>query len=155
MNEVFDVKKLITLLICVSVLSSIVVLSACSKQADTTQTEQSTAVQVPTDEAKIKNADAVSYIESYSNKELGLSDDDRARCSFMVASDGEEINGKKYVKVIAAIKHEHKDDNGKSTFTLETKGEFFISFDSNEVLKKNGDSYTKLPLQSSTTKGND
>lgn len=24
-----------------------------------------------------------------------------------------------------------------------------------EVLKKNGDSYTKLPLQSSTTKGND
>ena len=155
MNEVFDVKKLITLLICVSVLSSIVVLSACSKQADTTQTEQSTAVQVPTDEAKIKNADAVSYIESYSNKELGLSDDDRARCSFMVASDGEEINGKKYVKVIAAIKHEHKDDNGKSTFTLETKGEFFISFDSNEVLKKNGDSYTKLPLQGSTTKEND
>ena len=155
MNEVFDVKKLITLIICVSVLSSIVVLSACSKQADTTQTEQSTAVQVPTDEAKIKNADAVSYIESYSNKELGLSDDDRARCSFMVASDGEDINGKKYVKVIAAIKHEHKDDNGKSTFTLETKGEYFISFDSSEVLKKNGDSYTKLPLQGSTTKGND
>ena len=155
MNEVFDVKKLITLLICVSVLSSIVVLSACSKQADTTQTEQSTAVQVPTDEAKIKNADAVSYIESYSNKKIGLSDDDRARCSFMVASDGENINGKKYVKVIAAIKHEHKDDNGKSTFTLETKGEYFISFDSSEVLKKNGDSYTKLPPQSSTTKGND
>lgn len=155
MNEVFDVKKLITLIICVSVLSSIVVLSACSKQTDTTQTEQSTAVQVPTDEAKIKNADAVSYIESYSNKELGLSDDDRARCSFMVASDGEDINGKKYVKVIAAIKHEHTDDNGKSTFTLETKGEYFISFDSNEVLKKNGDSYTKLPLQGSTTKGND
>lgn len=148
-------KKIITLIICVSILSSIVVLSACSKQADTTQTEQSTAVQVPTDEAKIKNADAVSYIESYSNKELGLSDDDRARCSFMVASDGEEINGKKYVKVIAAIKHEHTDDNGKSTFTLETKGEYFISFDSREVLKKNGDSYTKLPLQSSTTKGND
>ena len=73
----------------------------------------------------------------------------------MVASDGEDINGKKYVKVIAAIKHEHKDDNGKSTFTLETKGEYFISFDSSEVLKKNGDSYTKLPLQSSTTKGND
>lgn len=148
-------KKIITLIICASVLSSIVVLSACSKQADTTQTEQSTAVQVPTDEAKIKNADAVSYIESYSNKELGLSDDDRARCSFMVASDGEDINGKKYVKVIAAIKHEHTDDNGKSTFTLETKGEYFISFDSSEVLKKNGDSYTKLPLQNSTTKGND
>ena len=148
-------KKIITLIICVSVLSSIVVLSACSKQADTTQTEQSTAVQVHTDEAKIKNADAVSYIESYSNKELGLSDDDRARCSFMVASDGEDINGKKYVKVIAAIKHEHKDDNGKSTFTLETKGEYFISFDSNEILKKNGDSYTKLSLQGSTTKGND
>ena len=148
-------KKIITLIICVSILSSIVVLSACSKQADTTQTEQSTAVQVPTDEAKIKTADAVSYIESYSNKELGLSDYDRARCSFMVASDGEDINGKKYVKVIAAIKHEHKDDNGKSTFTLETKGEYFISFDSSEVLKKNGDSYTKLPLQSSTTKEND
>ncbi|WP_178669048.1 hypothetical protein [uncultured Eubacterium sp.] len=148
-------KKIITLIICVSVLSNIVVLSACSKQADTTQTEQSTAVQVPTEEAKIKNADAVSYIEGYSNKELGLSDDDRAKCSFMVASEGEIIDGKKYVKVIAAIKHEHKNDDGKTTFTLDTKGEYFISFDSSEVLKKDGDSYTKLPLQSSATERND
>lgn len=148
-------KKIITLIICVSVLSSIVVLSACSKQTDTTQTEQSTAVQVPTDEAKIKNADAVSYIEGYSNEELGLSDNDRAKCNFMVASEGEIIDGKKYVKVIAAIKHEHKDDDGKTTFTLDTKGEYFISFDSSEVLKKDGNSYTKLPLQSSTTERND
>ncbi|MGN0516015.1 hypothetical protein [Eubacterium sp.] len=148
-------KKIITLIICVSVLSSTAVLSACSKQADTTQTEQTNAVQIPTEEAKIKNADAVSYIEGYSNKELGLSDNDRAKCSFMVASEGEIIDGKKYVKVIAAIKHEHTDDDGKTTFTLETKGEYFISFDSSEVLKKDGDSYTRLPLQSSTTERND
>ena len=148
-------KKIITLIICVSILSSMVVLSACSKQAEKTDGQQTTAIQIPTEEAKIKNADAVSYIEGYSNEELGLSDDDRAKCSFMVASEGEIIDGKKYVKVIAAIKHEHKDDDGKTTFTLDTKGEYFISFDSSEVLKKDGDSYTKLPLQSSTTERND
>ena len=144
------IQKAVAIILGACTICSVLTFTACSKQ-DTTK-EESVIV---TEKAKIKDADAVSYIESYSNKELGLSDDDRARCSFMVASDGEEINGKKYVKVIAAIKHEHKDDNGKSTFTLETKGEYFISFDSSEVLKKNGDSYTKLPFQSSTTKGND
>ena len=144
------IQKAVAIILGACTICSVLTFTACSKQ-DATK-EESVIV---TEKAKIKDADAINYIESYSSKQLGLTEDDRARCSFMVASDGEDINGKKYVKVIAAIKHEHKDGNGKSTFTLETKGEYFISFDSNEVLKKNGDSYTKLPLQSSTTKGND
>ena len=144
------IQKAVAIILGACTICSVLTFTACSKQ-DATK-EESVIV---TEKAKIKDADAINYIESYSSKQLGLTEDDRARCSFMVASDGEEINGKKYVKVIAAIKHEHKDDNGKSTFTLETKGEYFISFDSSEVLKKNGDSYTKLPLQGSTTKGND
>ena len=144
-------KKAISIILCAFIIICSVAFASCSKQ----ESKAETASAVATEKAKIKDADAIKYIEGYSSKQLELTEDDRARCSFMVASDGEDINGKKYVKVIAAIKHEHKDDNGKSTFTLETKGEYFISFDSSEVLKKNGDSYKKLPHQSSKTKGND
>ena len=70
----------------------------------------------------------------------------------MVASDGEEIDGKSYIQVIAAIKKEHKDDDGQITYTFNTKGEYYISFDGNEVLRKDGDSYTKLKLITTTAK---
>ena len=103
---------------------------------------------------KSKDADAINYIESYSSKQLGLTENDRAKCSFMVASDGEEINGKSYIQVIAAIKKEHKSDNGQATYTFDTKGEYYISFDGDEVLRKDGNSYTKLELITTTAREN-
>lgn len=143
-------KKAISIILCAFIIICSVAFASCSKQ----ESKAETASAVATEKAKIKDADAISYIESYSSKQLGLTEDDRAKCSFMVASDGEEINGKSYIQVIAAIKKEHKSDGGQATYTFDTKGEYYISFDGDEVLRKDGNSYTKLELITTTAREN-
>lgn len=141
-------KKAISIILCAFIIICSVAFASCSKQ----ESKAETASAVATEKAKIKDADAINYIESYSSKQLGLTEDDRAKCSFMVASDGEEINGKSYIQVIAAIKKEHKSNDGQATYTFDTKGEYYISFNGDEVLKKDGNSYTKLELITTTAK---
>lgn len=143
-------KKAISIILCAFIIICSVAFASCSKQ----ENKAETASAVATEKAKIKDADAINYIESYSSKQLGLTENDRAKCSFMVASDGEEINGKSYIQVIAAIKKEHKSDDGQATYTFDTKGEYYISFDGDEVLRKDGNSYTKLELITTTAKEN-
>ncbi len=143
------IQKAVAIILGACTICSVLTFTACSKQ-DTTK-EESVIV---TEKAKIKDADAINYIESYSSKQLGLTEDDRAKCSFMVASDGEEIDGKKYIKIIAAIKNEQKGNDGQVTYTFDTKGEYFISFNGDEVLKKSGDAYSKLELITTTKKEN-
>lgn len=143
-------KKAISIILCAFIIICSVAFASCSKQ----ESKAETASAVATEKAKIKDADAISYIESYSSKQLGLTEDDRAKCSFMVASDGEEINGKSYIQVIAAIKKEHKSDDGQATYTFDTKGEYYISFNGDEVLRKDGNSYTKLELITTTAREN-
>lgn len=143
-------KKAISIILCAFIIICSVAFASCSKQ----ESKAETASAVATEKAKIKDADAINYIESYSSKQLGLTEDDRAKCSFMVASDGEEINGKTYIQVIAAIKKEHKSNDGQATYTFDTKGEYYISFDGDEVLRKDGNSYTKLELITTTEKEN-
>ena len=143
-------KKATSIILCAFIIIYSVAFASCSKQESKTET----ASTVATEKAKIKDADAINYIESYSSKQLGLTEDDRAKCSFMVASDGEEINGKSYIQVIAAIKKEHKSDDGQATYTFDTKGEYYISFNGDEVLRKDGNSYTKLELITTTAKEN-
>ncbi len=144
-------KKAISIILCAFIIICSVAFASCSKQ----ESKAETASAVATEKAKIKDADAISYIESYSSKQLGLTENDRAKCSFMVASDGEEINGKSYIQVIAAIKKEHKSDDGQATYTFDTKGEYYISFNGDEVLRKDGNSYTKLELITTTAKENE
>lgn len=141
-------KKAISIILCAFIIICSVAFASRSKQ----ESKAGTASAVATEKAKIKDADAINYIESYSSKQLGLTEDDRAKCSFMVASDGEEINGKSYIQVIAAIKKEHKSDDGQATYTFDTKGEYYISFDGDEVLRKDGNSYTKLELITTTAR---
>lgn len=143
-------KKAISIILCAFIIICSVAFASCSKQ----ESKAETASAVATEKAKIKDADAINYIENYSSKKLGLTEDDRAKCSFMVASDGEEINGKSYIQVIAAIKKEHKSDDGQATYTFDTKGEYYISFDGDEVLRKDGNSYTKLKLITTTAREN-
>lgn len=143
-------KKAISIILCALTVICSITFASCSKQ----ENEAEATSAIATEKAQIKNADAISYIESYSSKELGLTDEVRAKCSFMVASDGEKINGKSYIQVIAAIKNEHKGDDGQITYTFDTKGEYYISFDGDEVLRKNGNSYTKLELITTTAKEN-
>ena len=144
-------KKATSIILCAFIIICSVAFASCSKQ----ESKAETASAVATEKAKIKDADAISYIESYSSKQLGLTENDRAKCSFMVASDGEEINGKSYIQVIAAIKKEHKSDDGQATYTFDTKGEYYISFNGDEVLRKDGNSYTKLELITTTAKDNE
>ncbi|WP_297131363.1 hypothetical protein [uncultured Eubacterium sp.] len=139
------VRKSIAVVLGVCTICGTLTFTACSKQ-DATEKESVVA----TEKAKIKDADAINYIESYSSKQLGLTDEEKKACSFMVASDGEEIDGKKYIKIIAAIKNKQKGDDGKTTYTFDTKGEYFISFNGDEVLKKSGDTYSKLELITTT-----
>lgn len=144
-------KKATSIILCAFIIICSVAFASCSKQ----ESKAETASAVATEKAKIKDADAINYIESYSSKQLGLTENDRAKCSFMVASDGEEINGKSYIQVIAAIKKEHKSDDGQATYTFDTKGEYYISFNGDEVLRKDGNSYTKLELITTTAKENE
>lgn len=143
-------KKAMSIILCAFIIICSVAFASCSKQ----ESKAETASAVATEKAKIKDAYAINYIENYSSKQLGLTEDDRAKCSFMVASDGEEINGKSYIQVIAAIKKEHKSDDGQATYTFDTKGEYYISFDGDEVLRKDGNSYTKLELITTTAREN-
>lgn len=142
------IQKAVAIILGACTICSVLTFTACSKQ-DTTKESV-----IVTEKAKIKDADAINYIESYSSKQLGLTDEEKKACSFMVASDGEEIDGKKYIKIIAAIKNEQKGDDGKTTYTFDTKGEYFISFNCDEVLKKSGDAYSKLELITTTKKEN-
>lgn len=142
------IQKAVAIILGACTICSVLTFTACSKQDATKESV------IVTEKAKIKDADAINYIESYSSKQLGLTDDEKKACSFMVASDGEEIDGKKYIKIIAAIKNEQKGDDGKTTYTFDTKGEYFISFNGDEVLKKNGDTYSKLELITTTKKEN-
>lgn len=144
-------KKAISIILCAFIIICSVAFASCSKQESKTET----ASAVATEKAKIKDADAINYIESYSSKQLGLTEDGRAKCSFMVASDGEKINGKSYIQVIAAIKKEHKSNDGQATYTFDTKGEYYISFNGDEVLRKDGNSYKKLELITTTAKENE
>lgn len=120
-------------------LSAIIVCSvfaACSKGKE--QLEPSSVVAVSTEGAKIKDADAINFIkESYTAKELGLDDTDKDY-SFMIASNGVDIDGVKYVKVVAnvIVKKDVTTADGKETFSMETIGEYYISFDCTQVLRK-------------------
>ncbi len=112
------------------------VFAACS--GNTEQETTGTVSQIPTEEAKIKDADAINFIKSsYTPEELGLADTDKDY-SLMIASNGVDIDGEKYVKVVAnvIVKKDVTTEDGNDTFSMETIGEYYISFDGTKVLKK-------------------
>ena len=112
---------------------------ACSK-ADDKNTTQSTTVSVEnaTDKAKIKDSDAINFIKtSYTKKELGL-DKVKEKYDFMISQNGVKIGKKQYVKVAANImkKNDTTSKDGKQTYSLTPVGEYYISFNGDEVLMK-------------------
>lgn len=125
-------KKILTVLLAVLMICS--VFAGCSAKEPTTDDNGLISV----DDAKIKESDAIFYIQSmYTPEELGLADVTEDY-SFMVASSGVDIDGKKYVKVVANVpvpKSEPNED-GQQTYSMETYGEYYISFDGKKVLMK-------------------
>ena len=129
-------KKALIFVLCA--VMAVCVFSACSKKdgKETTTTAQSTSSAVlATDKAVIKEADAINLIQSYSDKELGLTAKERKKASFMVAGNGVEIDGKNYIEVVATVKNEHKKD-GKISYTFDHLGMYYISFDGKKVMRK-------------------
>lgn len=131
-------KRILLLLLCVSVMFG--ALSACAKSGGEDCTAVSDGTEVSTDEAQIKDNEAIDLVKTFSNEKLGLDDETADKCSFLVQKNGEVIDGENYVKVIAAEKKETDD----GTYTFDIKGEYYISFDGNTVLKKVNDNYEKL-----------
>lgn len=143
-------KKVLPIILCLAVMLG--VFTACSKaNEEETTTEPTSAVQTtvenPTDTAVIKEADAVNLIKSYSNEELGLTDEEREQCSFMVASSGKEVDGEVYINVIATIKTANEpDEQGTVTYNLDTRGSYYISFDGQRIMRADGDGYTQMTM---------
>ena len=112
---------------------------ACSKADDKNTTQSTTAsVENATDKAKIKGSDAINFIKtSYTKKELGL-DKVKEKYDFMISQNGVKIGKKQYVKVAANImkKNDTTSKDGKQTYSLTPVGEYYISFDGDEVLMK-------------------
>ena len=112
---------------------------ACSKADDKNTTQSTTAsVENATDKAKIKDSDAINFIKtSYTKKELGL-DKVKEKYDFMISQNGVKIGEKQYVKVAANImkKNDTTSKDGKQTYSLTPVGEYYISFDGDEVLMK-------------------
>lgn len=112
---------------------------ACSKADDKNTTQSTTAsVENATDKAKIKDSDAINFIKtSYTKKELGL-DKVKEKYDFMISQNGVKIDKKQYVKVAANImkKNDTTSKDGKQTYSLTPVGEYYISFDGDEVLMK-------------------
>lgn len=112
---------------------------ACSKADDKKTTQSTTAsVENATDKAKIKDSDAINFIKtSYTKKELGL-DKVKEKYDFMISQNGVKIGKKQYVKVAANImkKNDTTSKDGKQTYSLTPVGEYYISFDGDEVLMK-------------------
>ena len=112
---------------------------ACSKADDKNTTQSTTAsVENATDKAKIKDSDAINFIKtSYTKKELGL-DKVREKYDFMIRQNGVKIGKKQYVKVAANImkKNDTTSKDGKQTYSLTPVGEYYISFNGDEVLMK-------------------
>ena len=148
-------KKLLAVLLAVITVGCVFV--ACSKadnKKETTTKSESTSftVQNPTDKAKIKDKDAIDFIKNaYTPEELGL-DKVKEKYSFMISSNGEKIDKKEYVKVAANVmkKNSEKNADGKETYSLTPVGEYYISFDGQDVLMKDLKSgeYKKLENRS-------
>ena len=118
------------------------VFTACSSKSDKGNTTSSTApastvTTIPTKQAKVNDSDAISLIQSYSRKELGLTKDEYDKCTFMVNSSGKTVSGKKgyYILVTAGIKKSAgKNDKGQQLTTIDAVGNYYISFDGKETL---------------------
>ena len=98
---------------------------------------------------KIVDLPGTYSLSAYTPEELGL-DKVKEKYSFMISSSGEKIDKKEYVKVAANVmkKNSEKNADGKETYSLTPVGEYYISFDGQDVLMKDLKSgeYKKLQL---------
>ena len=127
-------KKFLPIILCLILVCTL--FTACANNDTTDETTTTEPTVITTDNAKITQGDAIRLIQSYSNEELGITEEQRSECSFLVAGEGDEINGNYYIKVIAAVKQEHVADDGSVTYTFDENGAYFIRYDGEQVMSK-------------------
>ncbi|MGN1329480.1 MAG: hypothetical protein ACI4V4_07250 [Eubacterium sp.] len=138
-------KKVLAIILSVLMVGFVFV--ACSAESDdksepatvAEDTYVSTTETIETEQAVVKESDAIHFIQdSYTAEELGLDkvEDDY---TFMVGGSGVEIDGKKYVKVAANVMSQSDvtTEEGSATYKLTPVGEYYISYDGKTVLMKN------------------
>lgn len=126
------------------VFSLVIILSfivGCSNS--NTDEDVVTTKPITTDSAVIKEADAINLIKTYTASELGL-EGSLEDYRIMVGNSGEELDGKYYVKVIAS-KISEPDADG--TVSIDTYGQYFISYNGAEILVYNEAENTYTPMQ--------
>ena len=150
-------KKVLISIICLSII--ITAFAACSggnsgnKETTAAKTTKSaTTKEITTGDAVIAESDAINLIESYSAKELGLTNDEKKTCSFLVKKSGIKYKNNYYVDVIATVKKEHEDTTDKKgkkikTYTFDNKGEYYIRYDGKQILASNDDGKTFRELK--------
>ena len=119
-----DIKKVIAALL--AVISVAFAFAGCSDSAE----NETTTAPITTETAVIKNSDAVDLIKTYTAEELKL-DGSLDDYKIMVNSNGNEIDGKYYIKVVAS-KVSEPDADG--TVSIDIFGQYFISYDGAEIL---------------------
>ncbi len=149
-------KKIIAFIICT--LFASIILIACSaggaadsetKKANSSETVNSTVsteaasevkdfvttqiAETPIEKAKISEADASKMVSNLSMEQLGL-EGDKKDYKFMVSTDGKTVDGVDYIEVLAAVVAEKNKDD---TFSVETKGDYFVSYDGSKVYSRN------------------
>lgn len=132
------------LLVMLSITMIACAFTACSsgdkdnKDASTTvATTVASTKTITTDDAKIAEFDAVNLIKmQYSPKELGLTEEEYKKASFMVSNSGEKIDKDYYVKVVAVYKKAHQNEDGKTTYTFDNKGIYYIRYDGKQILRE-------------------
>ncbi len=124
-----------------AVLAVIIVVFAFAGCSDNNN-ENTTTKPITTDSAVIKEDDAINLIKTYTAADLGLKGA-LEDYKIMVGSSGEEVDGKYYIKVIAS-KVSEPDADG--TVTIDTYGQYFISYDGTEILVYNEEEDTYTPM---------
>ena len=134
-------KKYLTIIVLVCLLLSL--FTACTNSTENAN-EETTEISVSETEREIAmtESEAVDYIKSYSAEELSLSQEDYENCNFMINYDGKEIEGERYIEIIAAYKESHTNEDGSESYTFDTKGSYYIRYDGKRVLKKDIDGET-------------
>ena len=148
-------KKLLIIMLSLIVIAS--VFAACAGKEGKNSTTQPlptiTEKIIPTEKAKIKDNEAISYFEqAYTKEELGL--DKSEGYTFMVSTSGTEIEDEMYIQVKAVImtQIDTKNKSDKATFTTDVIGEYYISYDGDKVLSKDMETGEYKKLENRTEK---
>lgn len=150
-------KKLFCVLTCFVILCA--VFAGCKKEDKKPTQPQTTVMKVEkttTDLAKIKGDDAIELIKSYSAEELSLTEKEMKECEFLVNSSGTKIGNEHFISVVVAYPISKKGEDGKTYTQFDHRGEYYIRYDGNKIIKKNmknkeKDEYTELKVKKTKT----